>query len=236
MTAHVNHDSERFRSWLRLAIVLVVFPLVFVYVVPSFEVGRRLYEGDRSFWVPFWLFAIALEWLTLGAVLATTRRPVEFLRRIGLVVRLSRAEIVTAVLCVSAALVLAVLGAGTPQDFLTRLPAGLRMFIPPSELEARLLWVAVAVTAAVCEETLWRGVVIGEWRRRGGSTAVAVLVSCLSFAFFHGGFEQGAVIFAYRFAVGLVFALIYLRAGNLKLVVLIHFLADASSLLAIQVD
>jgi membrane protease YdiL (CAAX protease family) len=110
------------------------------------------------------------------------------------------------------------------------------MSIPPSALGARLFWVFVSLTAAICEETLWRGFAITELRAITGSTLLAVLISSLSFVFFHGGLQQGSAIFAYRFAISLILAAVYLRAGNLRWVMVIHFLMDASALMAIQID
>lgn len=223
-------------SFVRLAIILVVFPISLVYLVPTLEMVRALYAGNRSYWFTFWLLAVFLEWLTLAVVLTTYRDRRGALEKIGFPLQLSRRDKLLAGIILLVTVVFAVIGSGGDQSFLRRLPAGLQMFIPPSDLSARVFWVFAALTAAVCEETLWRGVAITELRARTGSTPVAVLVSSLSFVFFHGGFQQGAVVFAYRMAVTLVLASLYWRSRDLRLVILIHFLMDAVALAAIQID
>lgn len=223
-------------SLVRLAIILVVFPIGLVYVVPTLEVVREFYAGDRSYWFTFWLLAVFLEWLTLTVVLLTYRDRRGSLEKIGFPLQLSRRGKLLAGTVLVVTVLVAVIGSGGEQSFLRQLPAGLQMFIPPSDLWARLFWVVAALTAAICEETLWRGIAITELEARTGSTLVAILASSFSFAFFHGGFQQGAVVFAYRLMIALVLAMLYRRRGNLRLVILIHFLMDASALMAIQID
>lgn len=236
MVTGSNALDRTWRSLVRLAIILLVFPLCLVYVVPTIGAVRHFYTGDRSYWLHFWLLAVVLEWLTLAVVVATFHQRRAFLEAIGLPLRLSRRDKLVASAVLLATVGVAVVGAGGPQDFLRRLPGGLQMFIPPSDLSARLFWVFVSMTAAICEETLWRGIAITELRARTGSTVFAVLLSSLSFVFFHGGLQQGALVFVYRLTIAFVLAALYLRSGRLSLVLLIHFLMDASALTAIQVD
>jgi membrane protease YdiL (CAAX protease family) len=128
------------------------------------------------------------------------------------------------------------IGSGGPQDFLERLPGGLQMFIPPSDLSARLFWIFVSLTAAICEETLWRGIAITELRKLTKTTFIAIIISSLSFVFFHGGLQQGVIVFTYRFVIALILAGIYVRTKSLRVPILVHFLMDASALTAIQID
>jgi membrane protease YdiL (CAAX protease family) len=231
-----QNNIERTRSFIRLAIILLAFPFCLVYVIPTFETVRQFYAGNRSFWFDFWAMAVALEWMTLVVVVATYRHKRASLEAIGFPLNLSRRAKVITFSVVLATVGLAVIGAGGPQSFLRQLPIGLQMFIPPSDLWARLFWVLVSLTAAICEETLWRGIAITELRSRTGSTIFAVLLSSFSFVFFHGGFQQGIFIFAYRLVIAFVLSAIYLRTGNLLAVIAIHFLMDASALAAIQMD
>ena len=232
-----NRNTLEMKSYfLRLIIILLVFPIGLVYAVPSLEGVQQFYAGNRSHWFDFWLIAAALEWLTLFAVIATVHHKRPYLEAIGFPVNLSRRELIVGISILLANTVLAFLGAGGPQSFLQQLPAGLQMFIPPSELGARLFWVFVSLTAAICEETLWRGFAITELRVKTGSTLLAVLISSLAFVFFHGGLQQGTGIFAYRFFISIILSVVYLRSGDLRWPILIHFLMDASALMAIQFD
>ena len=231
-----RNPIETAAVFFRLTVILLVFPIIVVYVIPNLETVRQFYNGDRAHWFDYWIIAVALEWFTLFIVIASVRHRRQSLETIGFPLNLARREKFIALSILFAFVAFAFVGAGGPQSFLERLPTGLRLFIPPSALGARLFWIVVALTAAICEETLWRGFAITELRAKTGSTLLAVLISSLSFVFFHGGFQQGAVVFAYRFVISLVLSAVYIRAGNLQGVIVIHFLMDASSLLAIQID
>jgi membrane protease YdiL (CAAX protease family) len=150
---------------------------------------------------------------------------------IGLV-RPSASTLAIAAFALAAATAAAVLLPGPSDALLSRFPYAATMFFAPPEVEMRLFWVFMSFTAAFCEETLFRGVAITELKRLTGSTAIAMVVSSLCFVFFHGGFSQGAVIFAVRFALAMLLAFIYVRANSLAPAMIVHFMMDASALTA----
>ena len=82
---------------------------------------------------------------------------------------------------------------------------------------------SLAVLPAVCEELLFRGVVIGLLKPAG--ERVAVLLSAVLFALAHGTLTQ----IPFAFVLGLVFGYLYLRTGNLLLPMVLHFLNNAMS-------
>lgn len=224
------------RSFFRLGVILLVFPFILAYALPQTDLAARFFQGDRSLWLRFWVLAVTLEWMTLATVVASFRCRLASLQAVGLSLPLSRREAYLLLSLVLGAMALAVVGAGRPQDFLGRIPIGFQMFIPPSQIEARLFWVLVSLTAAVTEEAMWRGIAITELRGLTGSKMVAVSISSASFAFFHGGLAQGLPALAYRFVIGLVLAVLYMRSGSLRTVIVIHFFMDASALMAVQLD
>lgn len=224
------------RSLFRLGVILLVFPVVLVYVLPQTDLVARFFAGDRRLWLRFWILAVAVEWITLATVVMSFRGKRTALEAVGFPLSMSRREAYVFGLLIVGAVALAVVGAGRPQDFLGRVPSGFQMFIPPPEIEARLFWVLASLTAAVTEETMWRGIAIAELRGLTGSALVAVTLSSASFAFFHGGLDQGAPALAYRFIIALALAAVYLRQGELRTVIIIHFLMDASALMAVQFD
>ncbi|HXV73487.1 MAG TPA: CPBP family intramembrane glutamic endopeptidase, partial [Sphingomonadales bacterium] len=214
--------------------VLIIFPAVLVFVVPEFEFMRAFYRGDRSLWLAFWGTAALIEWGTLALVLATFREKLGALREVGFPLTPVRREKIVGGAVLGFFIVLAIAGAGTPQDFLPNVPEGARMFVPPADLSSRLFWVFMALTAAIVEETLWRGMVLTELKKLNWHPVLAVAASSLSFAYFHGGHYQDPGTFAMRFFAGVAFSALYLKTKSLKWPILIHFLLDAALLAAIQ--
>lgn len=228
----VTHDRARVA---RLGLVLCVLPLLYAWAVPQIPAARELFGGDRSQWGTFWRIAATTEWLSLALVGWLWRVRDGTQPDLGLRA-LTQRQILAALGVIAGALLVAIVGAGGQQDFLSRMPSGLAAFIPPPTLQARLGWVAMSLTAAICEEVLWRGVAITDLRSIGCSTSTSVLISSFAFAYFHGGFAQGGAVFVWRFGMGLLFAGLFVRSRSLYAPVLAHFIADASALMAIQVD
>jgi len=75
------------------------------------------------------------------------------------------------------------------------------------------------VFAPFLEELLFRGIVLNKVKEKY-SAIVAVLFSSTLFAVYHMDFEQAIL----AFFAGLIFGYIYIKKGNLSIVILIHFL------------
>jgi membrane protease YdiL (CAAX protease family) len=217
----------------RLTIVLVFFPVALVYLAPEIGVLGRFMRGERELWLAFWLSAAAFEWVVLAWVM-TTYAGRDY-ASIGLLLP-PATTLAIAALALAAAVAVAIYLPGPSDAFLARFPYGATMFFPPPELETRLFWVFMSFTAAFCEETLFRGVAITELKRLTGSTLAAMVISSAAFVFFHGGFSQGAVIFAVRFALAMLLAVIYVRSRSLAPAMIVHFLMDASALTASDIS
>ena len=91
-------------------------------------------------------------------------------------------------------------------------------------------WLAVSVTAAVCEETAFRGYIMTRvkaiFRTRGWT--VPVILSTVSFASGHS--YQGGAGLILLFAYGLLFCGLYLYTRSLWPCVLAHFIQDFSAI------
>lgn len=81
----------------------------------------------------------------------------------------------------------------------------------------------VAVLPAVLEETVFRGIIAGNFRRSGWGTAATVLISGAMFSLFHTNPAQTV----YQFVCGVCFALVALRCGSILPTVVSHFLNNA---------
>ena len=81
----------------------------------------------------------------------------------------------------------------------------------------------IAVLPAVFEETLFRGILVGNMSASEWGTAPTVLLSGALFALFHGNPAQTI----YQFICGMCFALVALRAGSILPTMAAHFLNNA---------
>lgn len=95
-------------------------------------------------------------------------------------------------------------------------------------------WTIIAtmvIMAPLCEEILYRKVLIDRVRQFGDKTAI--LASAFVFGLSHGNFYQ----FFYAFGIGLVFAYIYIQTGRLRYTIIFHMLINfLGSIVALHVD
>lgn len=81
-----------------------------------------------------------------------------------------------------------------------------------------LVYVLVScLTPAVCEELLFRGVILSGMKKYGAK--IAIIVSSLIFMLMHGNAEQTV----HQFIVGLVVGCLFFATGNIWLGVIVHF-------------
>ncbi|MBO4981335.1 MAG: CPBP family intramembrane metalloprotease [Lachnospiraceae bacterium] len=78
----------------------------------------------------------------------------------------------------------------------------------------------MVILAPIFEELVFRKLIVDKTRRYG--EGVAVLLSGLMFGLFHGNLSQ----FAYAFTMGMFFAFLYLRTGNIKITMLLHAIVN----------
>ena len=86
-----------------------------------------------------------------------------------------------------------------------------------------MLVVSSCVVPALVEEFLFRGVILRSLMRFG--TGFAIVASSLLFALMHGNISQ--IVFA--FPLGLLFAYLIVRTGNLWITIAIHFINNLLS-------
>jgi membrane protease YdiL (CAAX protease family) len=101
-------------------------------------------------------------------------------------------------------------------DFSALLPAGLR---------ERLLFSAVAISAGVCEEVVFRGWLLYTLHNDlalNGTTLVLAAAACFGLAHFY----QGAIGVIVTTIVAILFTFLYVQSGSLLLPSLLHILID----------
>ncbi len=82
--------------------------------------------------------------------------------------------------------------------------------------------VVLAVLPAICEELIFRGVVLSGLRKNF-SEKLALVLSALMFAFMHGNLQQ----LIYPFLLGLILGWIVMRTGSVFSSMLVHFISNA---------
>ncbi|HOD65718.1 MAG TPA: type II CAAX endopeptidase family protein [candidate division Zixibacteria bacterium] len=103
-------------------------------------------------------------------------------------------------------------------------------FLIPTDLVGRIVWVVVAITAGVVEETAFRGYLMTRLRLLGRTRGwlMPTVVSALVFGSLHA--YQGAPGVIVIAVYGALFSLLYIRTGTLWPAVIAHFFQDLSAL------
>jgi len=191
--------------------ILIGFPLL--YVLHGFTPwSYRLWveEEHRYFWA-FWLVVAALHWSSLAAALSVVRRAGMTANSIGLP-SLRRLVAASGLLLVFGVLVFAARELIGRVDWVgDRVPV-FGVAAPATTVE-RLVWIPMALTAGICEESVYRGFAILGLRRLGYTLRGALVLSLIAFAFVHG--PSAIVFFPVYAVVGLAFAVPLLRTGSL---------------------
>ncbi len=213
-------------TWVSLAVLLVLYPiqaLIFGEDAPALL--RSLNEGMRlvllySTVIMLWGMFLLVLWTTqsektpLRAIGFTSFRPIYIAWAIAFVLM---ANLILSGLAWTLAQV------GLP------MPGEIGLLIPES-LHGKILWVFVAITAGVCEETAFRGYLMTRLRMLHGlnSWVVPTILSSLAFGICHSyqGIPGLIVITTY----GLMFSLLYIRTGSLWPCIIAHFFQDFSAL------
>ncbi len=204
-----------------LAAVMFGFPLIqylFLQVGTAFQGGRETTEAD---WFVFFVWIVALEWTLFLLVRWGLRREGRSLAEVG-VPALTRRDVVGvgAVVAGLAGFILVV--GDSSSEAVQNLPD-----IFPKTLEQKLVFLPVALTAGICEETLFRGFCYTELRRLGLGLIAAVLLPTISFVLIHGGINQDLGLMLFRVVVSLAFAALYIWRGSLRAPILLHAATDA---------
>jgi membrane protease YdiL (CAAX protease family) len=83
----------------------------------------------------------------------------------------------------------------------------------------------VSASAGICEEFLFRGYLLRQIANWSGSSAVAILLSAAIFGSMH--LYEGTAPAIQIAALGVLFAIVAVRRGGLRAVMVAHFLQDA---------
>lgn len=217
-------------SGVSLAIVALITAYL-VLVEPfwgrrMFEVLRRERDTDRNAYVRFFGTGMAVFWgLTGSAALVVFLSPGVEWAHLGLHGDVDWST-------VSGVLVGFILAAGVVVLITRRKkmpsPSGLEHMLPRTTRE-RWCAVGTSVTAGVCEEIVFRGLLIAVGVSLGLPLYVAAGLALVVFTFAH--LYQGPKNMLFVALLGYVLTYLYLSTGNLFLPILVHVLIDLRALL-----
>lgn len=185
-------------------------------------------KGDR---LALYASTIAFQWIIAAVVLWRVSAHGISVARLGIAIPNPALTAIVSVVLASLVLAnqLASLRrlAAHPDEARGILPQlALKMF--PQDSPERLVFFAVVVTVAVCEEVIFRGFVqrvFQDWS--GGLVAIGILGSATLFAVAH--LYQGRRGIAATFIVGLLFSSVRVWTGSLLAPLIAHFVADITA-------
>jgi Predicted metal-dependent membrane protease len=109
---------------------------------------------------------------------------------------------------------------------LVHLKTNLTQFSFPDNVPAFIVYfIELSVLAPICEETIFRGIILQNLRKYGNF--FAVLVSSLMFGVLHGNLEQTP----FAFIVGIICGIVVIETGSIFASMLIHCCVNTSSII-----
>lgn len=171
---------------------------------------------------------LILQWVITGLVLWRTRAHAIRPAQLGLSVprpflTATVSAVVSLLLLVNQLFAIRRL-ASRPQEIKGMIPQLARKIFPQNRIE-QFVFVALVVTVAVCEETIYRGFVQSVFQDLlTGSVIGGVVLSAVFFSMAH--VYQGRRGLISTFAIGLVFASVRAWTGSLVPSISAHFVAD----------
>ena len=112
---------------------------------------------------------------------------------------------------------------------LTKLPS----FLSASGVGGAILASVLVIVVAIVEETVFRGYLILRLQTVTGRTGAAVLLSSVIFSLGHG--YEGTAGMISVFALGMIFAPVYLWRQSLVAPIVMHFLTDFTSIVLVAI-
>jgi membrane protease YdiL (CAAX protease family) len=218
--------TPRAGTWILLIFLVVVWPALGLTLMIFGGSDMSLDIADPVNFII--LPTIIIQWLIFGAVVLGVIREKSTFASIGLV-RPKLSDIPKAIVFLIAAnitltalqFILSAAGLTVSED-VDKLVQNVR--------ESVGWWLAISITAAVCEEVAFRGYIItrirGLFPRAGWIPAV--LLSAMAFAAGHG--YQGVAGLILLFTYGLMFCGLYLYTGSLWPAIIAHFIQDFSAI------
>jgi membrane protease YdiL (CAAX protease family) len=193
----------------------------------------RMRAAEQPNRVLFYITTIAWEWLLMGYVLVGVRlHPTPLWEVMG--ARWTKARDVFRDSAIALAFwigALIVLALVARLLHFQGMKQNVRFLAPDGAMEIAL-WIAVSVTAGICEETIFRGYLQKQFIAWTGSVPAGILLSAAAFGVGH--IYQGAKASVVIGVYGLMFGVLAWRRGSMRPGMITHALHDTASGLAVR--
>ena len=210
-------------GWLWLAFLVALLHPILVSTIGALPFVSPLLDDHRYF-LNFWGTTVIAAWAATFAIAGCLRLSGVGVRAIGILPPQPRILLILVVIALGLAVAIKLMPPHAAMDKQQTFPS-----LPWSHRERWFMLLVVAPTAAICEETIYRGLLlrfmttlIGLWP--------AMIGQALLFAYMHGGIRQPRFLLINGSIIGFLLALLVNWRGNLRAAMSIHFLIDAVQL------
>ena len=218
--------KPRLGTYILLFFLVVLWPTIGLSLLflDNTEIDWDLYDPVYFLYLP----TIIMQWFIFLAVSLGIYRENSNFRSIGFV-RLTFRDLLSAIgfLMVSN-LILSILQIGLSY-FGIAISQDVDVIVNKAR-ESAWWWLAVSITAAICEETAFRGYIMTRVKEVFGKSGWVLPVILSTFAFASGHSYQGVGGLILLFVYGLMFCGLYLMTKSLWPCVLAHFIQDFSAI------
>ncbi len=220
-----------FWSWILILLLVVGFPVFQSVSRAGRQALKALREGaSRSIWWNMVVSVLIFQWVLLAIGVLIMAVDGVTLGAIGVQGFFRPAQLTAfgGLFLLTVALILA-------RHFRIYRPPRISIgsFTPILPVGTAESWafLLVGLTAAICEEILYRGFLITYLTGLLGNTWLPVAISATAFGLAHNVSGQAGWEIFLRVGIGLLFGFIFVATGNLFLPILVHFLCNASTFL-----
>jgi len=222
LASDVHTRPEPVAPWWHTVFVLAVLALWAVYGALRWQWPAAVLPHAVTY-----ISSIVVQCLLVGTTIAGLYQRRQFVRSVLGVGRAGRIVpdlLKGCLVFASAWAMMAIVGAALRPLHLHQASGVVRALAPHSAPELAL-WMLVSLSAGLGEEFVFRGYLLRQFTRWSGSAAVAVVGTAVLFGCMH--FYEGATGVVLITVLGAVYATVAVRRGDLRTVMVAHFLQDA---------
>ena len=226
----IDWRNENFRrsvmTWLTLISLVILYPAVSIF---GTEDPTSILENlDNELRMILFLSTIVIQWMIFAVIYATTYLEATGLAGLGFK-KLRWLDFAWAAAFFGAAMLI-LSGLAEVLAFFGMPMLGEIKFLIPQDKAGRIVWVFLSLTAAICEETAFRGYLMTRLRLLGGfgSWVIPTIVSALVFGACHA--YQGIPGFIVISVYGAMFSLLFIYTRSIWPCIIAHFFQDLIAL------
>jgi membrane protease YdiL (CAAX protease family) len=213
-------------SYVTLFFLLIVWPALSLTLVGDPAESLRLLSESPIALI--YLPTMITQWLLFLLVFLTVKREKTGLLGVGFT-RIRMIDFLWALAFILISNLLLTLLSLLLEELGLTIVGEIELILPKTTGE-RIFWVILSLTAAVCEETAFRGYLITRLKILGKTKGWIIPVILASLAFGTGHSYQGVAGFILITAYGIMFGILFLKTRSLWPPIIAHFFQDFSAL------